>query len=180
MEEKERTSASERSAKKKKTGDSTFLPTLLGGYWSGSESAEDLEVEPLKKNRRGQRARRQIWEAKYGSRANHLRGKEQKDNIKNAAEGRKNKGVGSQGRGRGRGRMGAGTFKEGRRDIKVRANGVVNGIQATGANSMSVSSRPIAKPFNTDAPLHPSWLAAKKAKEQKTQAHFQGKKITFD
>ena len=58
-----------------KPGLSTFLPTLMGGYWSGSESsASDIEdAAPVKKNRPGQMARRAIWEKKYGEKANHVK-----------------------------------------------------------------------------------------------------------
>lgn len=54
-------------------GNSTFLPSLLGGYISGSESeAEDLDDIAPKKNRRGQRARQAIWEKKFKEQAKHL------------------------------------------------------------------------------------------------------------
>ncbi|KAG5942555.1 hypothetical protein E4U53_007218 [Claviceps sorghi] len=52
-------------------GGSTFLPSLMGGYISGSESASDIE-DARPKKRRGQRARQAIWEQKYGSSAKHL------------------------------------------------------------------------------------------------------------
>ncbi|KAH9890153.1 Bud-site selection protein [Xylariomycetidae sp. FL2044] len=54
-------------------GSSAFLPTLMGGYISGSESeASDVDVAPpARKNRRGQRARQAIWEKKYGEKAKH-------------------------------------------------------------------------------------------------------------
>ncbi|KAH6647410.1 Bud-site selection protein [Truncatella angustata] len=57
------------------SGNSTFLPSLMGGYISGSESeASDIDVAPpLKKNRRGQRARQAIWEKKFKKEANHVR-----------------------------------------------------------------------------------------------------------
>ncbi|KAJ1324789.1 BUD22 [Microdochium nivale] len=56
------------------TGTSAFLPTLMGGYLSNSESeASDLDMAPsLKKNRRGQRARQAIWEKKFGDKAKHF------------------------------------------------------------------------------------------------------------
>ncbi|KAG7088452.1 hypothetical protein E1B28_012443 [Marasmius oreades] len=62
--------------KRANKSESTFLPTLSTGFvrgnssdWSESEArGADLGV---KKNRRGQRARRAIWEKKYGSNANH-------------------------------------------------------------------------------------------------------------
>ncbi len=53
-------------------GNSAFLPSLMGGYISGSESASDIDVAPpTRKNRRGQRARQAIWEKKYGEKAKH-------------------------------------------------------------------------------------------------------------
>ncbi|KAL0069757.1 hypothetical protein AAF712_003026 [Marasmius tenuissimus] len=71
------TGGTSRSTKPKvNSTESTFLPTLSTGFirgdtsdWSeGEERAADLAK---KKNRRGQRARRAIWEKKYGSNANH-------------------------------------------------------------------------------------------------------------
>jgi hypothetical protein len=110
--------------------DTTFLPSLImGGYWSGSESAEDIEEAP-RKNRRGQRARRQIWEQKFGAKANHL--KNQKTQRTSHL----------------------GEFKATRRPVETQ-----NKVE--------------------DKPIHPSWEAAKRSKEQK-QAQFQGKKMVFD
>ncbi|KAG0148060.1 hypothetical protein CROQUDRAFT_670187 [Cronartium quercuum f. sp. fusiforme G11] len=59
---------------------STFLPSLNVGYVCGdsdASSVEDpvydrLEREMGRKNRRGQRARRAIWEKKFGKGAKHL------------------------------------------------------------------------------------------------------------
>ena len=58
---------------------STFLPTLNTGFLPGSFSDEEGHVEHRgpaqkrpRKNRRGQRARRKILEAKHGRKANHL------------------------------------------------------------------------------------------------------------
>lgn len=52
------------------------LPTFQAGYISGSDDSEveddPPELKPQRKNRRGQRARRQIWERRYGKRANHV------------------------------------------------------------------------------------------------------------
>ncbi|KAK7931353.1 Bud-site selection protein [Apiospora marii] len=56
-----------------KNGESAFLPSLMGGYVSGSESeASDLDVAPTRNNRRGQRARQAIWEKKFKQEARHL------------------------------------------------------------------------------------------------------------
>ncbi|KAL5501507.1 hypothetical protein ACEPAH_8767 [Sanghuangporus vaninii] len=61
-----------------KAGESAFLPSLSVGFISGSdsewsESEAKIADMPMKKNRRGQRARKAIWEKKYGRNANHLR-----------------------------------------------------------------------------------------------------------
>ncbi|KAG6896923.1 hypothetical protein C0992_005259 [Termitomyces sp. T32_za158] len=64
---------------KKATGiQSTFLPSLSVGFTRGESDDSDLsesEVKvadiDIKKNRRGQRARRAIWEKKFGKNANH-------------------------------------------------------------------------------------------------------------
>ncbi|KAF8957292.1 Bud-site selection protein [Flammula alnicola] len=56
--------------------ESTFLPSLSVGFVRGSDDSDfsDTEgkaVDLQKKNRRGQRARRAIWEKKFGRNANH-------------------------------------------------------------------------------------------------------------
>ena len=151
----------------------TFLPSLtMGGYWSGSES--DVEngntnvVAPAtKKNRKGQQERRAIAEKKFGVNANHLKGRRRDggwDAKKGATESkgmvaRKGKDRASFGTGRGRG----GTrfseaYRLGDKARHFREGGV--------------------KPKD-EGPLHPSWEAAKKAKEQKPQS-FAGKKVVFD
>lgn len=66
------------------------LPQLATGYFSGgSDDDEDVdndevvkEIKAVRKNRRGQRARQKIWEAKYGGGANHV----QKENERIASE----------------------------------------------------------------------------------------------
>jgi hypothetical protein len=159
-----------------KAGTSTFLPTLMGGYWSGSESsASDLEDDapPVRKNRPGQMARRAIWEKKFGEKANHIKTgqgpvsemkKSGKDDGWDAKRGAKD--TNSSGRGRfkaeGRGRQ---------RDFS----------QVTGENAIAVEPRKRGMGKKDDmGVLHPSWQAAKKAKEIKKTATFQGKKMTFD
>ncbi|KAK0464608.1 BUD22-domain-containing protein [Desarmillaria tabescens] len=62
---------------KSSTGASTFLPSLSVGFIKGNEDSDwsdsDAKAGDIeqKKNRRGQRARRAIWEKKYGKNANH-------------------------------------------------------------------------------------------------------------
>ncbi|KAE9380590.1 Bud-site selection protein, partial [Stipitochalara longipes BDJ] len=151
---------------------STFLPTLMGGYWSGSESsASDLEdAAPIKKNRPGQMARRAIWEKKYGEKANHITtGKgpvrKGKDDGWDAKRGAKDT---SHGRGGFSGRIN-------RESTQTR-----NFDRATGENAIAVEPRKRGMGKKDDVGvLHPSWQAAKKAKEAKKTATFQGKKVTF-
>lgn len=162
-EESEDESMDERAPKKgaiAKSNKSSFIPSLtMGGYISGSGSDLDDEVDVApKKNRRGQRARQKIWEQKYKSKANHLKNQE----------------------------------KSAGWDPK---RGAVGGTQrqprfAKGANSMplenkrrNVGASDAKKPPRKDdsGPLHPSWEAAKRAKEKRdAPVPFQGKKISFD
>jgi BUD22 len=58
-------------AKPERAGVSDFLPTLMGGYISGSESASDVDVAPAKK-RLGQRQRRAKAERKEAAKAKKL------------------------------------------------------------------------------------------------------------
>ncbi|KFY43177.1 hypothetical protein V494_02069 [Pseudogymnoascus sp. VKM F-4513 (FW-928)] len=147
---------------------SQFLPTLMGGYWSGSEeSATDVEDEVApapRKNRPGQQARRAIWEKKYGKGANHVKNApppKEKDVVWDAKLGA----VSSEGSGRGRGRGG---FTR-------------NKAQVTGENASELGPRNARGVGRKDdvGVLHPSWQAAKKAKEEKKAAKFEGKKVVF-
>ncbi|KAL5350702.1 hypothetical protein ACLOAV_004271 [Pseudogymnoascus australis] len=147
---------------------SQFLPTLMGGYWSGSEeSATDVEDEVApapRKNRPGQQARRAIWEKKFGKGANHVKNApppKEKDVVWDAKLGA----VSSEGSGRGRGRGGFTRSK----------------AQVTGENASELGPRnPRAQGRKDDVGvLHPSWQAAKKAKEEKKAAKFEGKKVVF-
>ncbi|KAG4438871.1 hypothetical protein IFR05_005660 [Cadophora sp. M221] len=159
---------------------STFLPSLNAGYWSGSESsASDFDdaPPPVKKNRPGQMARRAIAEKKHGSGANHIKkglppvaemGKKKGDGWdakRGATDGERGRGGGFGARGRG------GSDRSGRqRDFS----------QVTGENAIAVEPRIREKTRDDVGVLHPSWQAAKKAKEEKKTATFQGKKVTFD
>ncbi|GIC88229.1 BUD22 family protein [Aspergillus udagawae] len=157
----------------------TFLPSLtMGGYFSGSESEpEDLEGvagPPRRKNRMGQQARRALWEKKYGSGANHV--KKQKENEwKNRDGGWDTRRGATDGTEGPRGKRGLGQGRAGDR-FRQRDNDATGGDRPHrgppgGSNKKNVKD---------DKPLHPSWEAARKAKEQKSMAAFQGKKVTFD
>ena len=164
-----------------KIGGSTFLPTLMGGYCSGSESsASELDEPPRKKNRAGQTARRMTWEKKYGDRANHIqkglgiKGRDQGwDPRAGATHGsQQRRGGSSRGRGKG-GSRGDGGFAGGRPRTEE--------SHATGENATALQPRKQAVgKIEGMGVLHPSWQAAKKAKELEKTASFQGKKITFD
>lgn len=167
----------------------TFIPSLtMGGYISGSDSdaassSSHQNTKP-RKNRRGQQERRQIWEKKYGKNANHLkkpqkRTRQNRDQEWDARKGaRADDEKGKHGDGRG-GNRSAG-------DARKRSNRPTRGGPTTsGANSDPVQRRNMddkgqGKGKQADAPLHPSWEAAKKAKEAKKNVKFQGKKVTFD
>lgn len=143
-----------------------MLPSLMGGYISGSESdASDIDVAPAaRKNRRGQRARQAIWEKKFKDRAKHL-GREKTgrdsgwDLKRGAVDGSERT-----------------PWKKGiKTPFERRPDG---GREEQEHVAPERRPRPPTKK-DDEGPLHPSWEARKKAKEQQTAA-FQGKKITFD
>ncbi|KAI0152681.1 Bud-site selection protein [Xylariaceae sp. FL1272] len=182
-------------------GNSAFLPTLMGGYISGSESeASDVDVAPpTRKNRRGQRARQAIWEKKYGDKAKHH--ENQKD-ARNAGWDFKRGAVDTEGsskpwksgisnpfengqvhpdrqramqRGddeprRGRGKGGFGQERQPPRQQEERSQ-----------VPRQDKPKPRLPPSRDDlGALHPSWAAAKAAKDGSQKVEFKGKKVTFD
>ena len=149
---------------------STFLPSLtMGGYWSGSESPpeDDVEIAP-KKNRRGQRARQQLWEKKYGASAKHLQ--KQKNNDRNQGWNLQRGAQSDDGRYQKR------ASKRG--NMLLRRDSTQRSV-ASDANKVEVNPRR-SRPRDDMGSLHPSWQAAKLAKEKKQSASFQGKKTVFD
>ncbi|KAK1251739.1 hypothetical protein MKX07_007218 [Trichoderma sp. CBMAI-0711] len=173
-EEEKKKRAAKAAVKAARPGDSTFLPTLMGGYISGSESASDIEAP--RKKRRGQRARQAIWEKKYGANARHLQ--------KAAAKGGRDAGwdlkrgaVGPEDQGRGKWRKGG--------RLPGRPAGAAGGrgySQGRGNDREQDRPAPVAKPTKKDneGPLHPSWEARKKAKEAQKNVAFAGQKVVFD
>lgn len=144
---------------------STFLPSLShAAYFSGSESeASDLDADLApRKNRRGQKARQRIWEQKYGDKAKH---KEKEDraqgwDAKRGAVGDRNSGRGRNGPPRG------------------------YGPEKSGENAIPLGQKKITKRDDVGN-LHPSWLAAKAAKEKKSGLKIDlgaksSKKVVFD
>lgn len=129
---------------------SQFLPSLMTGYVSGSDSDPDADYyrgkkrgppeKKQRKNRMGQQARRALWERKFGTRANHIKKAELEARQQAPPKGRPKKPAAA-----------------------------TEGKKAAG-----------------EGPLHPSWEAARKAKEkqalaaQAVRGQALGKKITFD
>lgn len=157
------------SKKATKDKDTQFLPSLMGGYISGSESeASDIDVAPVaRKNRRGQRARQAIWEKKFKEQAKHL-GKEK--SSRDAGWDLK------------RGAVDASERTPWKQGIKTpfgkRSGDSGAGEQQQGPAEPRRSRAPRKK--DDEGPLHPSWEARKKAKEQQQTAAFQGKRVVFD
>ena len=151
----------------------TILPSLMmGGYISGSDSDFDgrapQELQPARKNRRGQRARQEIAEKKYGSRAKHLQ--------KAKAEGRDSGWDARRGATERGERKGKDSYVKGGR-----------GPRSSGANDEALGMRgrrpPDGVKKDDSGPLHPSWEAAKKRKEAGSKSAAvtpTGKKVTFD
>ncbi|KAK3682415.1 Bud-site selection protein [Podospora appendiculata] len=137
---------------------STFLPSLMGGYISGSESASDLDevLAPARKNRRGQRARQAIWEKKFKDEAKH---------VKN---------------GTGRARDAGWDLKRGAvGDGKPWKQGIKNPLGEGGSGEPKKERKPSTR--DDLGTLHPSWEARKKLKESQLEtAPYAGKKIKFD
>lgn len=157
-----------KSSKESKSADaisSAFLPALNhANYLPGSESeASDLDEAP-RKNRRGQRARQKIAELKYGAKAKHLekQSRNQGWDAKRGAVSDDRRGKGSKS---GRGPQQSGGNAEPLGDKKKKNGGVKR---------------------DDKGELHPSWQAAKLAKEKKQikidlrAPQGQGKKVVFD
>lgn len=150
----------------------TFLPSLMaGGYWSGSEEAtdEEADAQPKRKNRMGQQARRALWEKKFGAGANHVKEEQMAAKYGGRDNGWDTKrGATDSGRGRGgkRGGFGGGF---GRSNRHAESGAPSGGPKPSRSNG----------PPKDEGPLHPSWEAKRKAKEQAPVA-FAGKKMTFD
>ena len=149
----------------------TFLPSLMmGGYWSGSEEATDDEAAagpPKRKNRMGQQARRALWEKKYGAKANHIQ-EEQKKQKRNRDSGWDTR----------RGATGANAGALGRGGNRL-GRGKSGADSGPGSHSTGLQNQAKGPPKDS-GPLHPSWEAKRRQKEQATTATFQGKKVVFD
>lgn len=147
---------SKSSKSKSKVPDQTFLPSLMGGYVSGSESsASEVDVAP-RKNRLGQKQRQAIWEKKFGAGAKHM---QQPPAKKQRGKG----GARDDGWDLKRGAVGEEDGK-GRKPWK---KGIEGPLAAMGGGG-GERQRPVTKK-DDEGPLHPSWEARKKAKEKEQQ-----------
>lgn len=136
------------------------LPELATGYFSGGSDAEDdydvdndevvKEVTAQRKNRRGQRARRAIYEMKYGKNANHL--KKEQENLKRKREQKQVE------------------FEQ--REAKRQAKGIEKKSKFEKQTEQQKKQQE-----QDNKPLHPSWEAKKKLSA--TPVKFQGKKVVF-
>lgn len=150
---------------------------------SGDESASSLDEKP-RKNRRGQRARQKIAEAKYGKAAKHIEKNERKQgwDAKRGA-------VSSEGARPGNRR----DRRAAERGMKARGGRgpVISGENAAplgkrrGEGGVPADGAKKGPKKDDTGPLHPSWAAAKAAKESKKLKIDLGgakaaKKITFD
>lgn len=161
-------------ATEEKPTTSAFIPALShAAYFSGSESeASDLDVDAApRKNRRGQRARQKLAELKYGQKAKHL------EKAQRSATFDPKRGAVS------------GTDKRQRRGKPLG-----RGPQQSGGNAEPLGERSdkkdrkmgVGAKRDDKGELHPSWQAAKKAKESKklkidlSGSKPAGKKVVFD
>ncbi|CAE6479460.1 unnamed protein product [Rhizoctonia solani] len=164
--------------------ESRFLPSLATGFIRGDSDGsevEDVDAASARKNRRGQRARKAIWEKKYGKNANHVKKAREEAAVR--------------GRGRGRGRGGFGTGI-GRGGHSAGGRSSEPGTSRGGASGRAGRVRPPPAPLPTtrdsgwqqwpakekeDKPMHPSWIAKQKLKSKESIAPApQGKKIVFE
>ncbi|TFK52536.1 Bud-site selection protein [Heliocybe sulcata] len=178
--------ANSRSTKSEGAGnsksDSTFLPSLSVGFIRGDSDSDFSDGEAAsilggpKKNRRGQRARRAIWEKKFGKNANHIKKGRDQGSSQGGARDRRGGGQESFAR---YNKRGEGTAESASKHPPRRAN--PGAVPAQSNARMDTHPRvPNARP-KEEKPLHPSWEAKKKLKEKQAASIVppQGKKIKF-
>lgn len=169
----------------------TFLPSLsLVGYYSGnsSESEEggvrggrDGQPPQVRKNRMGQQARRALWEKKYGAAAKHV---QQPKKSKDRDQGwDPRKGAVGEGARRRTGGFGGARGGAGRGRPKSGATGANTDPLGRSRDPRVPGGKAASKPAVDEKGKgvnHPSWEAARKAKESKKSIAPAGKKIVFD
>jgi len=161
---------------------STFLPSLSVGFVHGSgdsdfSDAEGRAADIPRKNRRGQRARRAIWEKKFGRNANHNK-KEAQENrghtsttaVSNTILSRNVPPDQGPPRPSARGR----NFPQQYQPIDANRDGRSSGAVSVGRSVKRADRK-------GDKPLHPSWEAKRRLKEKEGAGIVpsQGTKIRF-
>jgi len=170
-------------------GQSEFLPSLSVGFTRGGSSSEfsDSEtksVDGIKKNRRGQRARRAIWEKKYGKNANHIQKQQQRDTERRPpgsvlVDRRSGKGKSSSRPRRAPMQSRAPTY--GRDQIHKPTPRGSEGVKNSGSTqgqSERIRGKGDLRGDRPLRPLHPSWEAKRKQKSAGI-VPSQGTKIVF-
>ncbi|KAG7443084.1 Bud-site selection protein [Guyanagaster necrorhizus] len=174
---------------KSSTGGSTFLPSLSVGFIKGNEDSDWSESDAKagdieqKKNRRGQRARRAIWEKKYGKNANHKKQEAMAAAIEPGRKRWSNSDGGPSNR-RYDSRPSHGSAKDGKFKARDKGSeGQHHQRQDTGWEQRKAFTRDdsIVKPDDGKEALHPSWEAKRRlqAKQQMLTNHVQNRKIKF-
>ncbi|CBQ71927.1 conserved hypothetical protein [Sporisorium reilianum SRZ2] len=192
------------STKKKLKTSSTFLPSLSTGFiagrsddeWSDAEAdLADRDLSELngskkeRKNRMGQRARKALYEKKYGSNANHIKMREKQKQAKLERAPRNPSGrqrpPAFQAPAKKDGGWGGPVAPLPKQPKVARVfraaptavgEGQVGG--GSGALKKPVAAAAAAAPKSQE--MHPSWIAKQKQKELMAQVKPQGKKVVFD
>ncbi|KAI0761959.1 Bud-site selection protein [Trametes elegans] len=194
-----KTPAKDPKGKAKAAGaESTFLPSLSVGFTRGDSSASDLSdadaeaaaADLPRKNRRGQRARRAIWEKKYGRNANHVKNQREVAGARDPRQRADRKGP-ADGKAR-RGQWEGGAKPQFERGGLHGQRGPVGAPppppvdsgwprKQGGAGAGASAGAGAAGKKSEDKPLHPSWEAKRKLKEKLNPSIIpgQGKKIKF-
>lgn len=135
------------------------LPNLQTGFYNGlcSESDDNFSSNNiqntgfLRKNRRGQRARRKIWEKKYREKANHIVKYKQNQLL-----------------------------NEKNYELNKKKIATTRSISKTLIADTQIKKKKTSDDFLNTNDLHPSWKAIKTNKEKNCNVMFKGKKIVFD
>jgi len=151
--------------------ESVFLPTLSNGFIPGGSDTDwsDREAgvaDGVRKNRRGQRARRAIWEKKYGKGAKHLQKREESGATHDTTTARKH-------------------YKWPQTNPHSRLPGSSkrdSRAEKTDYAPNKHTSHQRKSRAEDDRPLHPSWAAKMRMKERSSAVIIpsQGKRIKFD
>jgi len=153
--------------------ESIFLPTFSNGFipagsdtdWSDGEATV---ADVTRKNRRGQRARRAIWEKKYGKGAKHLRKQQESGTTHNVRPPRK---------------LVKGPQAKPSHGPRLPSSSKQNPQVEKGQGVLETNISHQRKPSVVDdRPLHPSWVAKMRMKERSGAVIVpsQGKRIKFD